>query len=1428
MKAHESLLIWGLFSILTGGWGATSEAADLIETIGDADGDRAFAFRVNTPPLILDEPVPGSFEIDLEGFRTPRRRPGAPSIPTHTFLVALPPGVTPRLEVRVIGEAALPSIRPRPVPRRLGRGPAREIKGRPELPKRQQVVRRYEADPAIYHGGATYPERPAWLGETGVLRSQRYVQVHVAPVRYDPRSGGLVRATALEIEVRFDGTPGGEPRSEPRFESVYRRAFLNYEQGLSFRLPDHSSPAPSTARDAAGRITRGSPAPVRRILVSEDGIVRLDESLFSGDFLTTDLSMWRLTNRGVQVPLQIEDDGDGLIEPGEWVQFYGQALTDEPKTVLHTDVPGSPLDLYEHRDYTDVNTYFLTLDMAVQPAMSERDAAPAFSLTPPAYFTDTAHVEVDDAYRPLASNDPWYWLPSLSANGTTKLRTESIALPGLHSGTLDAQVRVNIRGLTEEDMIDPDHHTRITVRNSGAQLLEIDDRMWDARIVELHDFNWTWPGSGAQLTDPVDVDVEAVPVGGGDNDVILDYIEIDYPRDFTPVGDLLFFEWPDGDAEFEILGVSDLTPEIYEITLPSGQNVVQPVRLLNPSISGPNPFCVRFRMDNDLSLADGTPRRFVLVGDAAVNTPAMGEFLVDTVSTLRDNARQADYIVIAHPDVLDTGGGAPLTQLLAHRATAAGGGFTTTIVMLEDVQDEFNDGLPGPVAIREFLRWVMSTQPGEGWAAPKPTHVMLLGDGTYDYKGGTASGGFIPTQIMFKDLIELGYYSSDHVNAAVVGSDPMADLVVGRIPARDVATANLILQKILDYETAPAGGSWTRHSLFVSDRGKTGNNPAESLDFEGTNADAIAFITSPYTNLNLRYWTDYYDNGVPNPDIVINGNIDDSINGLDGHADGAVVTQFIGHGNTVVWSDDAFWDERSLVLPDTIDLTNGSRLPWLLAHNCLTGGFHLTNPNTLGENWLSLSGGGAVGVFSPSGLSFSFIGDRVSADLWGEMYGPTKERSIGTLATNAIAALCGTGAVEPCQHYIILGDPATRLALRSVEPPTAVQATAGNAQIDLSWTASTTGGVTYDVYRAGSLANPNYFKLNGSPVAGTMFTDSGVTNTTTYYYYVVAIDAQGFESRWSNFNSDCGMAGPDCVQATPLNPNPPSIPTGLVVQDPGYGTQLQLSWNANPENDLAFYTLHYGVAQGVYDSVLPLGKVTGAGVIGLTEGVTYYFALSATNTSGMTSALSAETSESAVTGLGLRSPRLVTNLMVNVSGADLVLDWDEVTTDIADKSESVDKYEILRGIGGGFNNSGLAFLAQCTAPCSSYTDTGAATDGNQYYYRVRALDFDGNRSGLGSEPPRSTTLSIARSQMVTDDLALSWTPVTTDHGGLPVSLQHYAIYAADQPFTREDIRDGLVLPMLTVTGTGVEITPPGQDRYYSVLAVDIRGNLSPF
>jgi hypothetical protein len=103
--------------------------------------------------------------------------------------------------------------------------------------------------------------------------------------------------------------------------------------------------------------------------------------------------------------------------------------------------------------------------------------------------------------------------------------------------------------------------------------------------------------------------------------------------------------------------------------------------------------------------------------------------------------------------------------------------------------------------------------------------------------------------------------------------------------------------------------------------------------------------------------------------------------------------------------------------------------------------------------------------------------------------------------------------------------------------------------------------------------------------------------------------------------------------------------------------------------------------------------------------------------------------------------------------------------------------------------------------------------------------------GLGNQLPNGIdviTLSKTPNGLGGYTIGISWSPVTTDFDGQPLAIDHYEVYAASFKFTRTDVRNGIVpLVASPVTASWSE-TAPAANRYYSVIAVDDRGNKSPF
>ena len=170
--------------------------------------------------------------------------------------------------------------------------------------------------------------------------------------------------------------------------------------------------------------------------------------------------------------------------------------------------------------------------------------------------------------------------------------------------------------------------------------------------------------------------------------------------------------------------------------------------------------------------------------------------------------------------------------------------------------------------------------------------------------------------------------------------------------------------------------------------------------------------------------------------------------------------------------------------------------------------------------------------------------------------------------------------------------------------PTSLIATAGNAKVSLSWTASS-GATSYQIYR--STASGDEILLQ-SGVTTTSFTNSGLTNGTTYFYKVAAINAGGI----SDLSSE--------ASATPQVP-PPAAPTNLTAS--AGNTQVSLAWTAS--SGATSYQLYRSTTSGNETLVQSGITTTSFTDTGLTNGTTYFYKVAAVNAVG-TSSLSNEAS----------------------------------------------------------------------------------------------------------------------------------------------------------------------------------------------------------
>ena len=167
--------------------------------------------------------------------------------------------------------------------------------------------------------------------------------------------------------------------------------------------------------------------------------------------------------------------------------------------------------------------------------------------------------------------------------------------------------------------------------------------------------------------------------------------------------------------------------------------------------------------------------------------------------------------------------------------------------------------------------------------------------------------------------------------------------------------------------------------------------------------------------------------------------------------------------------------------------------------------------------------------------------------------------------------------------------------------PTGLSATPGNAQVFLSWNAST-GADTYNVKRATSSGGP-YELL--TTVATTSHLDSGLVNGTTYFYVVSANNSIGESANSSE------------ASATPTAPPPPpAAPTALAatVVSP---TQINLAWTDNADNETGFKIERKTGGGGAYSQIaLIAADATSYPDTTVSGNTIYFYRVRATNAGG--------------------------------------------------------------------------------------------------------------------------------------------------------------------------------------------------------------------
>lgn len=176
---------------------------------------------------------------------------------------------------------------------------------------------------------------------------------------------------------------------------------------------------------------------------------------------------------------------------------------------------------------------------------------------------------------------------------------------------------------------------------------------------------------------------------------------------------------------------------------------------------------------------------------------------------------------------------------------------------------------------------------------------------------------------------------------------------------------------------------------------------------------------------------------------------------------------------------------------------------------------------------------------------------------------------------------------------------ATPMTSLTLAAPLGLTATAGNASVALAWN-SVNGATSYKVKRSSTSGGP-YTDLTTLTGTTYSYSDLSANNGTTYYYVVSAV------------NSTMESANSAQAAATPSVPTFPAVPSSLLVS--AGDTQLNLTWSV-ASGAASYNVKRSATTGGPYTTIATNVTGTSFNNTGLTNGVTYYYVISAVNLIG--------------------------------------------------------------------------------------------------------------------------------------------------------------------------------------------------------------------
>lgn len=677
-----------------------------------------------------------------------------------------------------------------------------------------------------------------------------------------------------------------------------------------------------------------------KISIKADGIYKLDYNTLIENGFPTDFkgAQLKLISGGEERPILTTTED--LWTEDQYLLFYGEPNDGFLDQFHYEDWENEQLNP-KYSMYADERIYYLTVsndgEQNLRYQELENDLSDNSLPAEAFYMHREEKVFGEFNWSPVAPDVPEIQNSSFIVSegfGTRMLSSHDInfelssIFPDAGTPYLDIRAGSNIQ---------PEHIIHISLNN---QLLEIDT------FQSLKVSKYNIPFDRSLLRESNVLNYQGVATS--DNSTIA-HAAIVYPREFDASGSRYFsFEIAEGTEE-----------KYYEIKRFSagGQNYVFDVnnnRFVRPvTQSG----VAKFKFDN----TDGRASQLVLVAaQLGLKTPT----IVGMKSFSRVETLNPEYLILTSEE-LNNGETTinPIEEYATFRESSEGGAYTTAIVNVEELYDQFAYGIDNhSLAIKNFAQYVKPL-----W--PDFEMVFIIGKAlSYGNKNkNTPIKSFVPTY---------GRPGSDVLLFAERNQAPF--IGVGRLAARDKQDVFNYLEKVKTHASIfdVTGSSiedreWLKQIIHLS-----GGDPGIQQDIFNHLKVMEDIIEGVSFGANVNTFRKISSDPIQ---TSLSQEILNRIN------KGIAMLTFFGHSSAGTFD---------FSVEDPSIYENEGRLPLIFSMGCRSGDIHET-VFSLSENMILTEGKGAIAFVASSGSAFptplSGLGElfyeKLSQDFYGEPIG---------------------------------------------------------------------------------------------------------------------------------------------------------------------------------------------------------------------------------------------------------------------------------------------------------------------------------------------------------------------------------------------------------------------------------------------------------